>query len=164
MNSPARFLQIFTLNRSAYHRTGEDKVMITFSKIAVRLAIAYLLLVNSVDTLSNTAYANHTAFESSWTNLLLVPANLITIAGSVLLAFGWRLRDSALVLATCTAIFALIYQEPVALFITAGLLTLAYDAHNQPVSIAQPTLRENSNATNQTKIAASINDCERCGC
>lgn len=138
--------------------------MITFSKIAVRLAIAYLLLVNSIDTLNNTASANHAVFESSWTNLLLVPATLITIAGSVLLAFGWRLRDSALALAACTGVSVLVYQEPIAMLLTAGLLTLAYDANDQPVSIVRSTLRENSGATNQAKIAASINDCKRCGC
>ncbi len=138
--------------------------MITFSKIAVRLAIAYLLLVNSIDTLNNTASANHAVFESSWTNLLLVPATLITIAGSVLLAFGWRLRDSALALAACTGVSVLVYQEPIAMLLTAGLLTLAYDANDQPVSIVRSTLRENNGATNQAKIAASINDCKRCGC
>lgn len=123
--------------------------MITFSKIAVRLAIAYLLLVNSIDTLSNTASVNHAAFESSWTNSLLVLATLITIIGSVLLAFGWRLRDSALALAACTGLSVLVYQEPIAVLLTAGLLILAYDANNQPASVVQSTLRENSGVTNQ---------------
>jgi len=123
--------------------------MITFSKIAVRLAIAYLLLVNSIDTLSNTASANHDVFENSWTNSLLVLATLITIAGSVLLAFGWRLRDSALALAACTGLSVLVYQEPIAILLTAGLLILAYDANKQPASVVQSTLRENSGVTNQ---------------
>lgn len=138
--------------------------MITFSKIAVRLAIAYLLLVNSIDTLNSTASANHVVLENSWTNSLLVLATLITIAGSVLLAFGWRLRDSALALAACTGLSVLVYQEPIAIMLAAGLLILAYDANKQPDSIARSTLRENSGTTNQTKIAASIDDCKRYGC
>ena len=142
--------------------------MITYSKIAVRLAIAYLLLVNSIDTLSNTASANHAVLESSWTNSLLVLATLITIAGSMLLALGWRLRDSALALAACTGLSVLVYQEPIAMLLTAGLLMLAYDANNQPASIVRSTLgetlRENNAATNQAKIAAGINDCKRYSC
>jgi len=132
--------------------------MINFSKIAVRLAIAYLLLVNSIDTLNSTASANHAVFENSWTNSLLILAALFTIAGSVLLAFGWRLRDIALALSACTGLSVLVYQEPIALLLTAGLLILAYDANKQPHSIAQSTPRENSGVINQTKIATSIND------
>ncbi len=140
--------------------------MTTFSRHAVRWAIAYLLLINSVDTLANTLSVNHAALTSSWINPLLAVSTLLTIAGSVLLAFGWRLRDNALALAACTSLFALVYAEPIAIFITVGLLMLAHDANNRVVTREEPARRDdigNANSiSNQTESATHINNCRTC--
>ena len=138
--------------------------MIKISRVAFRWAIAYLLLINSVDTLAHTISINQVALTANWINPLLVLATVLSIIGSVLLAFGWHLSASALVLAACTALFALIYQEPVALLITAGLLILAYDARKQLASFEQSRVRKTRNAISATKPATTIKNCGAMGC
>ena len=138
--------------------------MINISRVAFRWAIAYLLLVNSVDTLTDTISTNQAAFTAAWFTPLLVLVMVLSIIGSVLLAFGWRLSASALVLAACTALFALVYHEPVAFFITVGLLMLAYDAHKQRTSTSQSTVCQNGQAVPEIKPATRIRNCHAIGC
>ena len=57
-------------------------------------------------------------------------AAAISIFGGVLLASGWQLRNTALLLAATTGLFALIYEAPLAIMISIGLLILAYSAKN----------------------------------
>ncbi|WP_455207410.1 hypothetical protein [Kaarinaea lacus] len=136
--------------------------MSNFSRLAVRWAIAYLLLVNSVDTLTNSASANYTAIGHSWIDQLLVAAALLTSVASILFAFGWRLRDTALALAVCTGLFVLVYQEPVAILVTAGLLMLAFDAKNQISTIHY--LKVSQNKPTETKSVVPISGCGGCRC
>jgi uncharacterized membrane protein YphA (DoxX/SURF4 family) len=138
--------------------------MISISRVAFRWAMAYLLLVNSVDTLANTISTNQVALAADWLTPLLMLTTMLSIVGSVLLAFGWRLSTSAPVLAACTALFALIYQEPVALFITAGLLMLAYDAHTQRSSTVQSSSCRNAHAASEMNPAHNIKNCHAIGC
>ena len=101
--------------------------MENFSRLGVRWALAYLLIVNSVDTAINNTTQFGTISMNTWTNALIMVAAAINIGGGILLASGWQTRNTAMILAIATGLFSLIYQAPLAMVITAGLLILAIE-------------------------------------
>lgn len=101
--------------------------MTTLSNITIRLAFAYLLIVNSVDMMSSDLSPTaHSTSTNTWLGNLILLAAIINIVGGILLASGWQSKSTALALAASTALFVITYQEPVAMIITGGLLLMAW--------------------------------------
>jgi uncharacterized membrane protein YphA (DoxX/SURF4 family) len=103
--------------------------MATSASITIRLAFAYLLIVNSVDMISSGPLPSdslHVADNGLYKLIWL--AAIVNIVGGILLAAGWRLKTVALTVAASTTLFAIIYQEPVAAMIVVGLLMMAWRA------------------------------------
>jgi len=144
--------------------------MTNFAPLGVRWALAYLLIVNSIDTVANNSAQNSIVSGSIWTDNLIMLAAVINIGGGILLASGWQLRKTAVVLAITTVLFALIYQEPIAIAITMGLLILAYNAKDslsefncETLSITQ---NENPASVSKTSTRATTGIVKggTCGC
>ena len=87
--------------------------MANFSILAVRWAFAYLLIINSIDTITNNTLINSSTSGNAWMNSLIMLAATINIVGGVLLASGWKIKATALVLALSTGAFAIVYQAQV---------------------------------------------------
>ena len=126
--------------------------MINFANLAIRWAFAYLLIVNSIDTVTDKAALNYTASGNIWLDSLIMLAATISIVGGVLLASGWQLRNTALLLAVTTGLFALIYQAPIAIMISIGLLILAYSTKNTTRKTIK--IPENTFLTRNRKIVS----------
>ena len=112
--------------------------MTYISILSVRWAFAYLLIINSIDTITNNTLLSSSTSVNTWIDSLIMLAAAINIVGGVLLASGWQLKNTALVLAISTAVFALIYHEPIAVVISISLLILSYSA-KQSATISENT-------------------------
>ncbi|WP_455201005.1 hypothetical protein [Kaarinaea lacus] len=141
--------------------------MTDYANLVIRWALAYLLIINSIDTVTNN---NSIASGNIWIDDLIMLAAVINIGGGILLASGWQLRNTAVVLAISTVLFALIYQEPVALAITMGLLVLAYNAKDllpeRDNKNLSASCNESSGSGNKTTTSATTSIVKRntCGC
>ena len=142
--------------------------MINVANLAVRWAFAYLLIVNSIDTVTDKAALNYTASGNIWLDSLIMLAATISIFGGVLLASGWQLRNTALLLAVTTGLFALIYQAPIAIMISIGLLILAYSTKNKTsktIKIPGNTfVTSNRETVSENKPNIGISQHKICGC
>jgi len=142
--------------------------MTNFANLGVRWAFAYLLIINSIDTVTDNTALNYTANGSVWMDSLIILAAAISIVGGVLLASGWQLRNTALVLAVTTGLFSLIYQAPIAIMISIGLLILAYSTKNtikKNIKVPGNTgLSSNKKAVSENKQNTGISQCKSCCC
>lgn len=144
--------------------------MTNFANLGVRWALAYLLIINSIDTVTNNSAHNNITSGSIWIDSLIILAAVINIGGGILLASGWQLRNTALVLAISTILFAIIYQEPIAIAITMGLLILAYNSKDSLSEHDSETLsithNENSASVSKTNTRATTGIVmgDTCGC
>ncbi|MEJ2179313.1 MAG: hypothetical protein P8Y28_02505 [Gammaproteobacteria bacterium] len=95
-------------------------------------------------------------------------AATISIFGGVLLASGWQLRNTALLLAVTTGLFALIYQAPIAIMVSIGLLILAYSTKNKTsktIKIPGNTfVTSNRETVSENKPNIGISQHKICGC
>lgn len=134
--------------------------MSAFSIITVRLALAYLIIVNSIDMISSDSLlpSVYPAGVNSWLTNPIWFAASINIVGGILLASGWRLKFTALVLVASMALFVVVYQEPVAVIITGGLLVVAWRACTASVPVANRG--RVSNAMNE--VTGSVAGAKRC--
>ena len=142
--------------------------MTNFANLGVRWALAYLLIVNSIDTLTNNTALNYTASGNLWMDSLIILAATISIIGGVLLASGWQLRNTAFVLAVTTGLFALIYQAPIAIMISIGLLILAYGTKNtskkNTIFSASTVFNRNKKTVSENKQRVGTSQSKICRC
>ena len=135
--------------------------MATLSTITVRLAFAYLLIANSIDMMSSDLLdAAYSASMDTWFGNLIWLAAIINIVGGVLLASGWQLKTTALMLSASTALFVILYQEPVAMIITGGLLLMAWHVSITPA----PVKHSNKVQRFMNKSTSSMPNTNKCCC
>ena len=108
--------------------------MANAANIAIRWALAYLLVINSVDTLGDqTGIVDSSGNGLLWAPYLIWVAAVINLVGSILLLIHWKLPQTALVLAFSTGVFAFLFQEPIAIALTFGLLILSFNSKQLPL-------------------------------
>lgn len=102
--------------------------MTRVANLTFRWSLAYLLIINSIDTISSHTVVANSSSSNFWLYYLVWLAALVNLAGGILLASGWKLPQTSLVLAISTSTFALIFQEPIATLLTIGLLILSINS------------------------------------
>jgi len=107
--------------------------MANAANIAVRWSLAYLLVINSIDTLADQTSIYSPASGSLGALYLVGIAAIVNLIGSVLLMFHWKLPQTAMVLALSTGVFAFLFQEPIAIALTFGLLVLSFNSTRIPL-------------------------------
>jgi len=96
--------------------------MATFSELSVRLALAYILVISGIDTLSH----NLSVTAISQADYALLVTALVSIVGGLLLAIGWQLAATALVLAVIVLLSAIFNASLIAALFSIGLFLLWY--------------------------------------
>jgi len=94
--------------------------MAKFTDLGVRLALAYLLIISGVDTISHIIAATGTTASD---HALLATA-LFGLIGGLLLAIGWQVSKTALTLAAIVLLSAILNASLIAALISIGLLLL----------------------------------------
>ena len=133
--------------------------MANSANLVVRWALAYLLIINSIDTLTNNSAQYGVSNGSLWIESLIMFAAIINTIGGILLAAGWQVRNTSLMLAGSTGLFTVVYQEPIAIAVIIGLLILAYNArHSNTTSVAaKANTSLNGNTIASKKVSSSDN-------
>jgi uncharacterized membrane protein YphA (DoxX/SURF4 family) len=98
----------------------------------VRVSLAFLLLGNSYDNVAN--YAELQAWMSFYhtADLLLPAVTLVQVPCAVALLLGWKTLYASLVLATVSALSALLFGSDFSWVLTAGFVILALHEFRSP--------------------------------
>lgn len=139
-------------------------MMANFSIVAVRWAFAYLLIINSIDTITNNTLINSNTSGNAWIDSLIMLAAAINVVGGVLLASGWKLKTTAMILALSTGVFALVYQAPIAIVISVCLLILSYSKGQTAIISENSTTSRNGNHSSISNDRVVIPDSKTCRC